>query len=141
MDGQLWVLEIDAPPLRLLDQAADFALDLRRREGNPLVGAACADTEARRLAIAEVGQDRVGQLPEVVRRSGRRARSSRCRRRGAIAIAGRVASRRPDPRSISMRPITERTPVTSSPFSAGRRLRTSTWTNHGRLRPFSASSL
>ena len=60
------VVEIDVPARRLLDEPADLALDLRRRERKALVGAARADAERRRLAVAEVAR---GSRPRVRRKS------------------------------------------------------------------------
>ena len=39
MDGQTRPIEVDTPPLRFLDAPANFALDLRRRKRQALVGA------------------------------------------------------------------------------------------------------
>ena len=117
VDGQIRLVEIDPPALGLLDQPADLALDLRRREGKALVGAARADAKARRWRSPRSARIARGQRLEVVRRpAGQREIGDA--EHAADAIAGLVEGRRSDPRSISMRPMTERTPVTSSPFSA-----------------------
>ncbi len=67
VNGQLRVGEVDPPPLRFLDEAADFALELRRRERHPLVGPPRADAERRDLTVAQVRENRVGERTEVVR--------------------------------------------------------------------------
>ena len=128
-------------PVRSLMQAADFALDLRRGERKPLVGApraargttpACRSPRSRRIAAASASKScgaaagirEVGDAEHVPH-----------------AVARPRPRRRPAPSSISIRPMTDRTPTTSRPASAARRLRTSICTNHGRFRPLSASSL
>ena len=66
------MFEIDAPALRLLDEAADFPLDLRRGERQPLVGARRGHAERRRFAAAQIGENRRRQRREVVRPAVRR---------------------------------------------------------------------
>ena len=100
-------IEIDPPAGGLFDQAADLALDLRRRERKPLVGPARADAERLGLPVAERLED------------GRGQRSKSCGPRPAYeklampntrpnALA-HLVPRRSGPSSISIRPMTERT--------------------------------
>ncbi len=72
MNGERRVVEIDAPPCRLFDQPADFALHLRRRERQPLVGACRRDAKRLRCDAAEIAQDRRRQRREIVRGTARR---------------------------------------------------------------------
>src|SRR5262245_15100491 len=67
MDIQRGIIEIDAPPSLDLDEAADFTLDLWRRERDPFVGAPYADAERLGLAITEVVQNRSREAGELVR--------------------------------------------------------------------------
>jgi hypothetical protein len=57
MDGQLGIVQIDPPPARLLDAAADFPLDLRRGHGKPLVRAPHRDAKRSRILGIEIAQD------------------------------------------------------------------------------------
>ena len=70
VNRQLGIVEIDVPALRLLDETADFALDLRRRERQAFVGAPCGHAERGRSPIAEVVEDRRGERLKFVRRPG-----------------------------------------------------------------------
>ncbi len=98
-----------ASPCASLMQPADLALDLRRRERKPLVGAPRADAERRRLPIAEIVEDRRRQRVEVVRRRGRRSEKLAMPNTRRNAIARPRPTARPAPSSISIRPITDRT--------------------------------
>jgi len=62
VNDKVWLVEIDGPPARLLDAAADLALDLRRGEWKPLVGPARRDTKAPAGAIAEVFENRAANV-------------------------------------------------------------------------------
>jgi hypothetical protein len=67
VDGQSRTAEIDVPPGRFLDEAADFALHLRRGERKPLVSARRRHAERRRAAAADVSENRRGQRVEIMR--------------------------------------------------------------------------
>ncbi len=60
-------IEIDVPPLRVLDPPAHLPLDLRRRERQPLVGARGGHAKRRRLPIAEIVEDGRRERVEIVR--------------------------------------------------------------------------
>ncbi len=69
MDGELRLVEIDQPALRLLDAAADLALDLRRGHRKPLVGSAGRHTERPGGPAAEVHKNRARDRVHVERRA------------------------------------------------------------------------
>ena len=54
VDAQLAIVEIDAPPGAVLDPSADFALDLRRGEREPLVGSLRPHAKRSGPAIVQV---------------------------------------------------------------------------------------
>src|SRR5205823_5838253 len=69
VDDELRMREIDAPAFRVLDASADFALDLRRRQREALVGAPRRHAKAVARAIAEVAQDGGGDPVDIERRA------------------------------------------------------------------------
>ena len=56
VNGEVGLIKVDRPAFGLLDPAADFALDLWRREREPLVGALRRNPECRDLQLAEEGK-------------------------------------------------------------------------------------
>ena len=81
VNRQRRLVEIDVPTLRLLDEPAHFALDLRRRERQPLVGSRRRHAERLGLPVAQVGQDGGPRAAENRAARGPRRKSSRCRTR------------------------------------------------------------
>ena len=128
-------------PRRLLDQPADLALDLRRRERQPLVGArrarrgttpASRSPRSSRIAAASASKS-CGPRPACEKFAMPNTRPQ--------PLAHLVPAARSRPSSISIRPIDRPHRRHVEARQRRRRLRTSIWTNHGRFRPFSASSL
>ena len=110
--------EIDVPAARLLDAAADLALDLRRRQRKPLVGAARRDAERSRLQSGvEVAQDLGGDRVDVERRPAGPGEvgDAEDTRRGDRGPRSQSA---PSASTTSMRPMSGRTSRT--PRSRGR---------------------
>src|SRR5438093_3128118 len=67
MNGELGIIEVDAPALCLFDESAHLTLDLRRRERKPLVGAPGGNPKRRGSGVAEVGEYRRCERAEIVR--------------------------------------------------------------------------
>ena len=67
MNRQRRVFQIDPPACRVLDQSADFALHLRRRERQPFVGARRRHPKRRGMSVAEIAPNRGSQLGEIMR--------------------------------------------------------------------------